>query len=326
MPLPARLLAAGPPPAARPSCSSRSPRSPRPSPAPRPRPPGDPLASAAPPTAPSSRPGPPGAPGPQGRGRHRPRAAGLRSAEPSTPACGSAPRSPRRRAPRTRTTRRCSASPPARGTRRPGRTSGRSSAPGPTARAPRPRRGSSSSRRRPLAARPRGPVDRAHPGPVGSSNGASFVIRTGGIPAGVDRARFLALVRNAGRRWRLHSLGTIPGRPRLRQRPLRGRLLDRPGPAPGAGGHHLRPAARRRDTRARPDPPRRSALGAGAGSPVAGARRPPDRPPARVRSCRGQPFHVPRGCRDTPMVVGLATGEWWRSTTDFSYRACNRAG
>ena len=40
----------------------------------------------------------------------------------------------------------------------------------------------------------------------------------------------------------------------------------------------------------------------------------------------GNRFHVPRGCRDTPMVVGLATGEWWRSTTDFSYRACNTGG
>jgi hypothetical protein len=40
----------------------------------------------------------------------------------------------------------------------------------------------------------------------------------------------------------------------------------------------------------------------------------------------GNRFHVPRGCADTPMVIGLATGEWWRSTTDFSYRGCNRGG
>jgi hypothetical protein len=40
----------------------------------------------------------------------------------------------------------------------------------------------------------------------------------------------------------------------------------------------------------------------------------------------GNRFHVARGCRDTPMVIGLATGEWWRSTTDYSFRACNTAG
>jgi hypothetical protein len=40
----------------------------------------------------------------------------------------------------------------------------------------------------------------------------------------------------------------------------------------------------------------------------------------------GNPLHVPRGCRDTPMVIGLASGAWWRSTTDYSYRACNTAG
>jgi hypothetical protein len=38
----------------------------------------------------------------------------------------------------------------------------------------------------------------------------------------------------------------------------------------------------------------------------------------------GNRRHVPRGCHDTPMVIGLGGGEWWRSTTDFSYRACGR--
>ena len=134
------------------------------------------------------------------------------------------------------------------GTTAPGPTTGRSSAPAPTDRAPRPR-----SRRLVLTSGVPSPPDLAGlsseriPGRVGSSNGASFVIRTGGIPAGVDRARYLALVRNAGRRWRLHSLGTMPGRSAVRQRPLRGRLLDRPGAAPGAGGHRRRASAGRRD-------------------------------------------------------------------------------
>jgi hypothetical protein len=35
---------------------------------------------------------------------------------------------------------------------------------------------------------------------------------------------------------------------------------------------------------------------------------------------------VPRACTDTPMIVALDTGEWWRSTTDFSYGPCNASG
>lgn len=40
----------------------------------------------------------------------------------------------------------------------------------------------------------------------------------------------------------------------------------------------------------------------------------------------GNELHVPRGCRDTPMVVGPARGEWWRATSDFAYRAGNTGG
>ena len=127
------------------------------------------------------------------------------------------------------------------------------------------------------------------PGRIGSSNGASFVIRSGGIPAGVDRARYLALVRNAGRRWRLHSLGTVPGRPvfgngrsevgfstaQVPRQALAVTVFGRP---------------ERRDARARPDPARGPPVGAGAGPPDPGPDRPPDRPPARVRPCGGQPL------------------------------------
>ena len=36
----------------------------------------------------------------------------------------------------------------------------------------------------------------------------------------------------------------------------------------------------------------------------------------------GNARHTAQGCHDTPMVVGLANGEWWRSPQDWSYRRC----
>jgi len=163
------------------------------------------------------------------------------------------------------------------------------------------------------------------PRSIGRSNGASFVIRTGGIPASVTRGRFLALVRNAGRRWRLHSLGTLPGRPRFGN----GRSevgfstaqVPRQALAVTVVGRRRADGRRERDLIVRADLPWEQG---------------PDHPSrARVDletvllhefgHVAGNPSHVPRGCRDTPMVVGLATGEWWRSTTDFSYRTCNQA-
>jgi len=164
------------------------------------------------------------------------------------------------------------------------------------------------------------------PSRIGHSNGAAFVIRTGGIPSSVGRARYLALVRNSGRRWRLHSRGTVPGRPRFgngrsevgfstAQVP-RGAIAVTVVGRPRSGG-------RERDLILRADIPWQEG---------------PDHPTRRQIDLEtvllhefghfaGNGFHVPRGCRDTPMVVGLATGEWWRSTTDFSYRACdNTAG
>jgi hypothetical protein len=165
------------------------------------------------------------------------------------------------------------------------------------------------------------------PRSIGRSNGASFVIRTGGIPASVDRARFLALVRNSARRWRLHSLGRLPGRPRFGN----GRSevgFSTAFVPPGAlavtvvGRRRAGGGSRERDLILRADLPWEQG---------------PEHPTrARIDletvllhefgHVAGNPFHVPRGCRDTPMVIGLASGEWWRSTTDYSYRACNTAG
>lgn len=163
------------------------------------------------------------------------------------------------------------------------------------------------------------------PRAIGHSNGASFVIRTGGIPRGVSRGRFLALVRNAARRWGLHSLGTVPGRPQFGN----GRSevgfstaqVPRQALAVTIVGRRQANGRRERDLILRADLPWEQG---------------PDHPTrARVDletvllhefgHMAGNEFHVPRGCRDTPMVVGLATGEWWRSTTDFSYRACTDA-
>jgi hypothetical protein len=163
------------------------------------------------------------------------------------------------------------------------------------------------------------------PRSIGSSNGATFVIRTGGIPAGVSRARFLALVRNSGRRWRLHSAGRLPGPPRFgngrsevgfstAQVPRQALAVTVIGRRRGGGLE--------RDLILRADIPWEQG---------------PEHPTrARIDletvllhefgHVAGNRFHVPRGCDDTPMVVGLATGEWWRSTTDFSYRACNTGG
>jgi hypothetical protein len=163
------------------------------------------------------------------------------------------------------------------------------------------------------------------PGRIGSSNGTTFSIRMGGIPAGVSHARVLALVRNSGRRWRLHSAGRLPGRPRFgngrsevgfstSQVPRQALAVTIIGRRRGGGLE--------RDLILRADIPWQQG---------------PDHPTRaqidletvllhEFGHVAGNRFHAPRGCRDTPMVVGLATGEWWRSTGDFSYRACTAGG
>jgi hypothetical protein len=161
---------------------------------------------------------------------------------------------------------------------------------------------------------------------IGSSNGASFVIRTGGVPPGVSRARFLELVRNSARRWRLHSAGRRPGRAvfgngrseigfssvQIPPQALGVTIFGRRGP----GGR------RERDLILRGDIPWQA-------GPAHPTRRQVDLETVLLHEfghVAGNRYHVARGCRNTPMVVALDTGEWWRSTQDFSYRACNRGG
>jgi hypothetical protein len=134
-------------------------------------------------------------------------------------------------------------------------------------------------------------------------------------------------VRNSARRWRLHSLGRLPGRPQFGNGrsevgfstafvPSGALAVTVVGRRRSAGGNRERDLILRADLpwEQGPDHPTRARI---------------DLETVLLHEfghVAGNPFHVPRGCRDTPMVIGLASGEWWRSTTDYSYRACNTAG
>jgi hypothetical protein len=163
------------------------------------------------------------------------------------------------------------------------------------------------------------------PRSIGRSNGASFRIRTSGVPAGVSPARFLALVRNSARRWRLHSLGTLPGSPRFGNGRSEVGFSTTQVPRAALAVTII---GRRRGGGLERDLLIRAAVPWDEG-PAHPTRRQYDLETVILHEMghfAGNEFHVPRGCRDTPMVVGLARGEWWRSTTDFSYRACNTGG
>jgi len=163
------------------------------------------------------------------------------------------------------------------------------------------------------------------PARIGTSNGATFRIRTGGLPPNVSRARFLAIVRNSARRWRLHSAGTVPGRPVFGNGRSEVGFSTRQVPRQALA---VTIVGRGRDGRRERDLILRSDLPWDQG-PSHPTRRQIDLQTVILHEMghvAGNPRHVPRGCTNTPMVVGLATGEWWRSTTDFSYRACNATG
>jgi hypothetical protein len=161
---------------------------------------------------------------------------------------------------------------------------------------------------------------------IGSSNGATYLIRTGGVPAGVSKARFVELVRNSGRRWRLHSAGTRPGRPVFGNGRSEVGFSSVEVPLEALAvtvfGRRRSNGRRERDLILRADLPWED----GPEHPTRGRLDLETVLLHEFGHVAGNRFHVARGCANTPMVIGLATGEWWRSTADFSYRACNRGG
>ncbi len=160
---------------------------------------------------------------------------------------------------------------------------------------------------------------------IGASNNTTFVIRTGGLPSRLSRSRYVSLVRNSGRRWRLHWGGTEPGRPVFGN----GRSevgFDTGLVPPGAlavtiTGPDFRAGSvgrLERDLVLRADLPWQQ-------GPAYPSRTQIDLETVLLHEfghVAGNRGHVRRGCRDTPMIVGLARGEWWRSSGDFSFRRC----
>jgi hypothetical protein len=163
---------------------------------------------------------------------------------------------------------------------------------------------------------------------IGASNHTTFVIRTGGLPARLSRSRYLSLVRNSGRRWRLHSRGARPGRPvfgngrsevgfatALVPRGALAVTITGPDFRAGSVGRLERDLVLRGDLPWQQGPAH------------------PDRTQIDLETVllhefghvAGNRGHVARGCRDTPMIIGLARGEWWRSSGDFSFRSCPSA-
>ena len=165
----------------------------------------------------------------------------------------------------------------------------------------------------------------ALPRRIGSSNDATYVIRTGGVP-GVGRALTLPVARAQHRPPLAAALDRHrAGPPGVRQRALGGRLLDAARAVGGARRHRHRADFRagsagevERDLILRADLPWQP-------GPAY-----PDRLQIDLETVllhefghfAGNHRHVGRGCRDTPMIIGLARGEWWRSPGSFSFRGC----
>ena len=168
-----------------------------------------------------------------------------------------------------------------------------------------------------LPRRSREPISSA----IGTSNHATLTIRVGGRPASVTRSRLATLVRNGAARWRLRVRATLGGRP-----------------VPGDGRSEIGFDTRRvasgalattqvrsqgtttleRDIFIRADIPWQ----AGPAYPVAGQVDLETVLLHELGHFAGNRRHAPRGCRNSPMVVALAAGEWWRSRRDFSFRGC----
>lgn len=158
-----------------------------------------------------------------------------------------------------------------------------------------------------------------------------FLVSTAGLPPGVTKTRFVALVHAAGVRWGLPYKGTT------RRSPLRADGRSTVGfarglPVAALGLTEIQLVAYRRagrivarrvveqDTYLRFDAPW-----------VPG----PARPDAwhvdletvilhELGHYAGNRGHA-HNCRDTPMWVGLRSGDWWRSPTDWFQHGCGTA-
>jgi hypothetical protein len=181
------------------------------------------------------------------------------------------------------------------------------------------------------------------PSRIGTSNHALLVLALGEGSPSVSRKRFVELVRNGARRWRLDARGPVKRVPRvgdahndvgfaaglvsrgalgtttlLRQNYVRVRRV-----CAASGCRTMRtPAGSRvveRDLALLPDVP----WAQGPAHPSSDEYDLETVVLHELGHWAGNLRHTPVGCHDTPMVKGLGPGEWWRSPLDWHYDACD---
>ena len=183
------------------------------------------------------------------------------------------------------------------------------------------------------------------PSRIGKTNHALLVLALGEGSPSVTRSRFVTLVRNSARRWRLDARGPVKRVPRLgdahndvgfaaalvsegalgtttllRQNYVRVRRVC------AAGGCRTTrtPVGSRvveRDLALLPDVP----WAQGPAHPTGEEYDLETVILHELGHWAGNLRHTPVGCHDTPMVKGLGPGEWWRSSSDWQYDACDAA-
>jgi hypothetical protein len=184
------------------------------------------------------------------------------------------------------------------------------------------------------------------PSRIGKTNHALLVLALGEGSESVTRSRFVTLVRNSARRWRLDARGPVKRVPRLgdahndvgfaaalvsegalgtttllRQNYVRVRRVC------AAGGCRTTrtPVGTRvveRDLALLPDVP----WAQGPAHPTVEEYDLETVILHELGHWAGNLRHTPVGCHDTPMVKGLGPGEWWRSSSDWQYDACDGGG
>ena len=181
------------------------------------------------------------------------------------------------------------------------------------------------------------------PSRIGTSNHALLVLALGEGSPSVSRSRFVELVRNSARRWRLDPRGPVKRVPRLgdahndvgfaarlvsegalgtttllRQNYVRVRRV-----CAASGCRMLRtPAGSRvveRDLALLPD----VQWAQGPAHPTGDEYDLETVVLHELGHWAGNLRHTPVGCHDTPMVKGLGPGEWWRSSSDWHYDGCD---